>query len=248
MPFFYSPVFKMLKINSHNKVSSLGLTVLIRKLGLCLSFLLMLILPTYAFSEAPPELDFIGGYYEDGEYRCYSEPCFTIHRGTDAASARIRAFAAKDWQAKKGECQKSYTQVLAETSLIEIKYAKHEDCIFIVAGEWLDEYTGQKIDDIRVIALDHRVSPYEAHYWGAAFWTSDQRRELLSDPINLVPVSIEQIKLRKGQSPTQWMPDRKEYWCDYVVHRELVARKYQLRPPKDVRDFDQEIKKLYCKY
>lgn len=207
-----------------------------------------LVLSTNSFSDEAPELDFIGGYYEDGEYRCYSEPCFTIHRGTDAAVSRIRPFAPQDWQTKRGECQRSYTQVLADTSVKEVKYAKQDDCIFVVDGEWEDAYSGQKIDDIRVVALDHRVSPYEAHYWGAAYWAASDRIALLNDPLNLVPVSIEQIKSRKGRSPTEWMPERKEYWCDYIVHREIVVRKYQLRPSKEVRDFESEIKKLYCKY
>lgn len=219
-----------------------------KKLSFLFVYIFTMSLSTLASAEAPPDLDFIGGYYEDGEYRCYSEPCFTIHRGTDAAASRVRSFAPRDWQAKRGECQKSYTQVLAETSLTDIKYAKHEDCLFVVSGEWQDAYTGQKIDDIRVIALDHRISPYEAHYWGAAYWSSAQRFALLNDPINLVPVSIEQIKLRKGRSPTDWMPERKDYWCDFIVLREIVVRKYQLRPPKEIRDFDHEIKKLYCKY
>jgi hypothetical protein len=218
------------------------------KKGFFLFFILNVVFSSIVLAEAPPDLDFIGGYYEDGEYRCYSEPCFTIHQGTDAAASRVRAFAPKDWQARRGECQKSYTQVLADNSISEIKYAKHEDCVFVVSGEWQDAYTGQKIDDIRVIALDHRISPYEAHYWGAAFWAPAQRFDLLNDPSNLVPVSIEQIKLRKGRSPTEWMPERHDYWCDFIVHREIVIRKYQLRPPKEVRDFDQNIKNLYCKY
>jgi hypothetical protein len=218
------------------------------KKGFFLFFILNVGFSSIVLAEAPPDLDFIGGYYEEGEYRCYSEPCFTIHKGTDAAASRVRPFAPKDWQAKRGECQKSYTQVLADKSISEIKYAKHKDCIFVVSGEWQDTYTGQEIDDIRVIALDHRISPYEAHYWGAAFWTPVQRFDLLNDPSNLVPVSIEQIKLRKGRSPSEWMPERQGYWCDYIVHREIVIRKYQLRPSKDVRDFDQNIKKLYCKY
>lgn len=201
-----------------------------------------------ALAEEIPALDFIGGYYENGEYKCFSEPCFTIHKGTDAAASRVRPFSPREWQAPRGECQKSYTQVLADTSLVEIKYAVHEDCAFVVSGQWLDAYTGKTVDDIRVIALDHRVSPQEAHYWGAAYWSQAQRMELLNDPLNLVPVSIDQIKARKGRSPEEWMPEQKSYWCDYIVHREIVIRKYQLRPPKEVRDFDHNIKNLYCKY
>ena len=187
----------------------------------CLLLVLIpsLIFNTSAFAQDPPELDFIGGYYEDGEYRCFSEPCFTIHKGTDAAASRIRPFSPRDWQAKRGECQEMYTQVLAKNSLTEPTYAKHKDCAFVVSGSWQDAYTGKAIEDIKVIALDHRISPYEAHYWGAAYWSQSQRFALLNDPANLVPVSIEQIKLRKGKSPTDWMPERKEYWCDYIVHR-----------------------------
>lgn len=214
-------------------------------------FLLLLpyiLFSSIAIAEEPPELDFIGGYYEDGEYRCFSEPCFTIHRGTDAAAARIRPFVPRDWQARRGECQKAYTKILSNTSLTEAKHARHEGCTFVISGSWEDAYTGKAIDDISVIALDHRISPYEAHYWGAAYWSSAQRVALLNDPINLVPVSIDQIKSRKGKSPTDWMPERKEYWCDYVVHREIVVRKYKLRPSKDVRDYNEKIKQMYCKY
>lgn len=248
MSFFYSLRSKLLKPSRQHNESLLFPIFINKGFGASLLCLLIFILPFPVSAEAPPELDFIGGYYEGGEYRCYSEPCFTIHRGTDAAASRIRPFAPQNWQAKRGECQKSYTKVLAETSLSDIKYAKHEDCVFVVSGTWQDAYTGQTIDDIRVVALDHRISPYEAHYWGAAYWTPEQRFALLNDPMNLVPVSIEQIKHRKGRSPTDWMPERKDYWCDYIVHREIVVRKYQLRPSKEIRDFDHEIKKLYCKY
>ena len=250
MSFFYLLMSSLLKLSRQYNESPFVFVVTVKGLYVSLLSLSIIMFASPAFSEtaSEPELDFIGGYYEGGEYRCHSEPCFTIHRGTDAAASRIRPFVPQDWQARRGECQKSYTQVLAETSITDIKYAKHKGCLFVVSGEWQDAYTGKLIDDIRVVALDHRISPYEAHFWGAAYWTPEQRFALLNDPINLVPVSIEQIKLRKGKSPTDWMPDRKEYWCDYVVHREIVTRKYQLRPSKEVRDFDHEIKKLYCKY
>lgn len=216
--------------------------------------IMTLLVLSSAFLGAPavlaetPELDFIGGYYENGKYKCFSEPCFTIHKGTDAAASRVRAFVPAEWQAKRGECQKSYTQVLANASLTEIKYAVHEDCAFVVAGQWRDAYTGDSVDDIRDIALDHRISPKEAHFWGAAFWSAALRQEFMNDPINLVPVSIAQIRVRKGRSSNEWMPSLKSYWCDYVVLREIVIRKYQLRPPKEVRDFDHQIKTLYCKF
>jgi len=201
------------------------------------------------FAEPPENLDFIGGYYEDGQYHCYSEPCFTIHKGTEAAIAKIRPFNPREWANKRGNtCQKTYTQVLAETSQIEISYAKKNECVFVTNGQWLDPYTNKVVDGVRSIALDQRISLQEAHYYGGSGWPRSKRMAFKNDPMNLLPVSIEQKRDRNGRPGTQWMPQNKAYWCDYVVHREIVARQYDLRPPKHERDFNKEMKVLYCKY
>ncbi len=201
-----------------------------------------------AAAEPPPGLDFIGGYYENGEYRCYSEPCFTIHRGTEAAAERIRPFDRREWVPKKKSCLKAYTQVLADTSLVDISYAKKGDCLFVVKGSWVDPYDGSEIGEIRNLAIDQRVSYQEAHRYGAAVWDHKKRMELVNDPLNLVPVSIATKRERNGQKPSEWMPHKLEYWCDYIVHREIVIRKYELFLPKTEKEFHREIKRLYCKY
>jgi len=58
-----------------------------------LSLVCLLLINHYSFAETlPKELDFIGGGYVGGEYRCYAEPCFSLHKGKGAASARVRPF------------------------------------------------------------------------------------------------------------------------------------------------------------
>lgn len=199
-------------------------------------------------AEPPEGLDFIGGYYEKGEYKCYAEPCFTIHKGTEAAAAKDRPFSPRDWQPRTRSCQKAYTQALAKASTVDIRYAKKGDCVFVVEGEWLDPYTTEVITELGDIALDQLVSYREAHRYGGAYWSHAQRMELVSDSDNIVPVASMSKKARAGKSPTQWMPENKAYWCDYIVRREIIQRKYKLYLPREEREFQQEIKKLYCKY
>lgn len=211
--------------------------------------LLVSILSSHATLAEPPEgLDFIGGYYENGEYRCYSEPCFTIHKGTEAAAERIRPFNKREWIPKKKSCLKAYTQVLADSSLEEISYAKKGDCLFVVKGKWKDPYTSVEIEAIRNLAIDQRISYQEAHRYGAAIWNHKQRMELVNDPLNLVPVSISSKKKRQGKRASEWMPENKSYWCDYIVRRDMVIRKYKLFLPTVEREFHKKIKTLYCKF
>jgi hypothetical protein len=217
-------------------------------LSLFLFFLLALGYSASALSEPPADLDFIGGYYDKGEYKCFSEPCFTIHRGTEAAAERNRPFDHRDWVPRTRSCQKAFTKVLADTSVVPISYAKKGDCAFVVKGEWLNPYNGERITKMRDIALDQRVSYKEVHRYGGAYWSRVQRMALVNDPLNLVPVSRAQKKARDGKPPSQWMPEEKRYWCDYIVHREIIQRKYSLFLPRNEREEQERIKTLYCKY
>jgi hypothetical protein len=213
-----------------------------------LAGLLCACLALNAMAEPPEGIDFIGGYYENGEYKCYSEPCFTIHKGTEAAASRNRPFSKRDWIPRSRGCQKAYTKALAQASKVDIKYAKKGDCVFVVKGEWVDPYTLNSINDLRKIGLDQLVSYKEAHRYGAAYWSHTERMQLVNDADNIVPVSAESKKERDGRPPTEWMPENKDYWCDYIVKREIIQRKYNLYLPAEERAFKEEIKKLYCKY
>ncbi len=209
---------------------------------------LLLCLSLEAYAEPPEGLDFVGGYYEKGEYKCYQEPCFTIHKGTEAAAANNRPFSPRDWVPRTRGCQKSYTQALAKASTIDISYAKKGECLFVVKGEWLDPYSKEVISELRDIGLDQLVSYKEVHRYGGAYWSRIERMALVNDSENIVPVASKQKKARQGRPPTQWMPENKQYWCDYIVRREIIQRKYKLYLPRVEREFQQKIKMDYCKY
>jgi len=215
------------------------------------TYLLLVSLFSFA-EERPEELDFIGGGYVDGEYRCYSEPCFSLHKGKGAASANVRPFEVREWLPRRGDewsCQNAYTNMLEKTSLSKVSFFKSKNgCKLISAGEWLDIYTGKPIDGMKNLAVDQRISLKEAHLYGGAFWTRARRMAFAYHPMNLVQVSSAQKKIRDGRSASKWMPEDKSTWCDYIVYREIVSRHFKLIIPLAEKAQENKIKKLYCNY
>ena len=205
-----------------------------------------------SFASQSTKLDFIGGAYVNGEYRCYVEPCFSLHKGKGAASARIRPFEIREWLPRQGDqwaCQNAYTDLLEKASLSPVRFFKNKNgCKLIQSGEWLDTYTGKPIDGMTNIAVDQRISLKEAHLYGGAFWTRARRMAFANHPMNLVPVSAAQKKSRDGRSANEWMPEEKSSWCDYIVYREIVSRHFKLIVPLAEKLHGKEVKKLYCKY
>ena len=240
--------------NGSNVMEFTKLKFFLDKTLRCLLQVLSLLLINISFVSAEPvpeNIDFIGGYYKNGEYLCYSEPCFSIHRGKGAAAANVRPFEIREWLPRRGDewsCQQAYTEVLAKASQIKPSFFKKDECTLILNGKWLDTYTGDSIDGLRSIAVDQRISLKEAHHYGGAFWTRAQRMMFAYSPMNLIPVSASQKKARNGRSASVWMPEDKSTWCDYIIHRDIVARHFNLIIPMSEQLYGKEIKKLYCKY
>lgn len=198
----------------------------------------------------PPEgLDFIGGYYDKGEYKCYSEPCFSIHRGKAAAAdKRARPFYAREWAFRTQDCQKALTESLSRASKTPVRREERAGCSYVVEGEWVDLYSGGLITDVSQLSFDQLISYEEAHSYGASYWSKKQRLAFINDARNIVPVVPALKQVRAGRPPTQWMPEDKALWCDYIYRREIVRRSYNLHYPQYERDFEENLIKLYCKY
>ncbi len=198
----------------------------------------------------PPNVDFIGGYFEDGVYRCYAEPCFTIHRDSYPTINRI-PFRMRDWPHWldiDGNCQNEDLQTLYRESEVEPDYGEDDPCETIYSGLWKDPYTGATIEEAGLMAIDHRISLQEAHLYGATSWPRKKRALFANAPDNLIAVSAKAYQERAGRGTREWLPDNQKYWCDYVVHRERVARLFELHFPAEEQAVHKRIKQLYCKY
>ncbi len=215
-----------------------------------LSFLICLLAPLSYASEPPPNLDFIGGYFEGEIYRCYAEPCFTIHRESypEANNIVFNEYDWPHWLDLDDNCQNEHVQMLFNTSLTDTKHLGGDPCDTVIAGHWEDPYSGTTYYDAKELDVDHIISLREAHQYGASGWQRNKRALFANAPNNLIVVSAKLKAERQQRSASEWMPPNENYWCDYVVRREMVARQFKLYLPLKEQEFNKQIKTLYCKY
>lgn len=206
--------------------------------------------PGFAEQEVPEGLDFIGGYFENGEYKCFAEPCFSLHKQKYPGANNIK-FNAKSWPRWLDidrNCQTEDLQKIVEASAIEVAYADGDECSSVVQGEWTDIYSGEIISDADQITVDYFVSLEEAHLLGGFSWPRNKRALFANLPENLIVVSKQEKEDRAGRAANDWMPSDKTFWCDYIVNRELIFRKFKLKMNRIEDAFNKQIKQLYCKY
>lgn len=199
------------------------------------------------------KLDMIGGRIDNGKYRCYAEPCFSIVRNTKLTKANKKAvhFDLDDWQydtVSSEGCRITRTKVLTKASQIKPHIKQQGACKVVTSGKWLDVYSGNNIDSPNAVSIDHRISLTEAYRYGGAFWSNQTKVAFANDPDNLMTVSASKKKERASQPASQWLPDKDRYWCDYIVHRELIVQRYNLIFSYEEEEFNKKIKMSHCKY
>lgn len=194
--------------------------------------------------------DFFGGYFEDGKYKCLREPCFKIHAAWQR-KINTDPFRLKDWPHwadLDNNCQNEHEQMLAKTSLMPVVWEEGDKCGRVESGKWLIPYTGQEVDDINIMTMDHLISLFEAHDLGANRWPKTKRLEFSNTPMNLVPIDWPTKKLRNGRPSSMWMPPDQHYWCEYILQRERVARYFGLELMEADLIVGKEVKQQFCKY
>jgi hypothetical protein len=55
------------------------------------------------------------------------------------------------------------------------------------------------------------------------------KREFANDPINLLVVDDSTNQSKSDKAPHEWLPPRKEYWCEYGKQWTFVKEKYALK-------------------
>jgi hypothetical protein len=93
----------------------------------------------------------------------------------------------------------------------------------VLAGSWLDPYTGRRIDltDAKVpaqsqaVQIDHVVPLSEAWSSGAWAWAPDRRESFANDLAVLLAVDGPTNASKGDDDPAAWRP-RKGYQCEYA--------------------------------
>lgn len=90
----------------------------------------------------------------------------------------------------------------------------------ISGGQWFSVYDGVTTTNATSFDIDHLVPLKEAWDSGAKSWTAQRRQEYANDlrtAFALVAVSASSNRSKGDRDPAEWMPPRREYWCQYVI-------------------------------
>lgn len=100
------------------------------------------------------------------------------------------------------------------------------------SGRLTDPYTGRSLrfsaTGTSRVELDHVVPLGDAWRTGARALTPALRRELATDPLNLLAASASAVHAKGEQDADGWLPPRTGYRCAYVARQVAVKLKYHL--------------------
>ena len=104
----------------------------------------------------------------------------------------------------------------------------------VVAGEYDEPYTGvhkvfrerEEISD--GVQIDHIVALSDAWQKGAQYLNAEMRREIATDPLNLIAVDAAANQQKSDGDAATWLPANKAFRCQYVARQIAVKYKYGL--------------------
>lgn len=194
----------------------------------------------------PGGLDARGGHHQrsSGEYHCHRSPCREEHDRQRAAEADARAaqrafvrlYQREDWahwQDADGDCQDTRAELLIRSSRVPVSFRDARRCV-VDSGEWLDPYSGELIFQASELDIDHLVPLKHAHGHGADQWPQQDKARFANDPANLVAVRAALNRSKGAQSPDQWLPPQRQFWCEYGQRWQQIKHRYglQITPPE----------------
>ena len=123
---------------------------------------------------------------------------------------------------------------ILKRDLTSITYrAKTRNCV-VESGTLVDRYSGETINFVKgnissmEVQIDHVVALSNAWQTGAFKLTTDQRKALSNDPLNLFAVKG-RLNSQKGDGDAAtWLPPLKSFRCSYVAQQIAVKAKYSL--------------------
>jgi len=161
---------------------------------------------------------------------CAVEKRVTPQQESITAPAPVSPYNRKDWPHwidADGDCQNTRQEMLIASSRVPVKFKNSRHCT-VVSGEWFGVYTGKTFTKASDVDVDHIVPLAHAHRHGADQWTRAQRRTFANDFENLVVVDDAANQSKSDQAPHEWLPPRKEYWCEYGRRWTRIKEKYRL--------------------
>lgn len=207
--------------------------------------LALLLLPLSLLAH-PGGIDHQGGHVQrsTGEYHCHSSECKQAHarqrQAEQEARDNARSFSTlydrdlwPHWIDADRDCQDTRAEVLIQHSQIPVTFSDARHCT-VLRGRWFDPYTNATFTSARSLDIDHLIPLRHAHGHGGDQWSEARRREFANDPENLLAVSASANRSKGASSPDEWLPDNKDFWCEYGRRWQALKQRYELMitPPE----------------
>ncbi|GAA3075115.1 HNH endonuclease family protein [Streptosporangium carneum] len=110
------------------------------------------------------------------------------------------------------------------------KNVRQDDECKAVSGTWKSAYDGKGLTAASKVDIDHMVPLANAWRSGADTWSTQKRRAFANDLTRpqLIAVSAASNRSKGDQSPDQWKPPSRTYWCTYARAWVQVKQHYAL--------------------
>ncbi len=113
-----------------------------------------------------------------------------------------------------------------------VNVALNEKCQ-VVTGLLHDPYTGKDIQFQRgstsdAVQIDHVVALGDTWQTGAQQLTSQLRKQLANDPLELLAVDGPANQQKSDGDAATWLPPNKAFRCQYVARQIAIKKKYNL--------------------
>ena len=202
-----------------------------------ISLILALFISLPAFGHSGGQ-DKNGGHFDrkTNTYHCHSQRCKAQQKASQQAHEQAEKGSFSNLYNRKswphwididGDCQNTRHELLIASSETPVKFKKGKTCT-VQSGQWYGVYTGKTFTLASDLDIDHVVPLAHAHRNGAANWTRNQKKAFANDPINLLVVDDSTNQSKSDKGPSEWMPPRQEYWCEYAEKWNAVKLKYKL--------------------
>lgn len=133
----------------------------------------------------------------------------------------------RHWVDDDRDCLNTRYEVLARDSRVTPTITGCK----VVAGTWLDPFSGETWTDPTKLHIDHFVPLAAAYDAGGLFWSKDRKRDYANDldrPSHLV-ATLGKYNMSKGKrGPEEWVPPNPDLWCAYAQNWINVKASYDL--------------------
>lgn len=124
-----------------------------------------------------------------------------------------------------------------------------EEACEISGGTWVDPYTGETFTNPSDLDIDHMIALGYAARAGGYEWDSDKKMDYansLTYEYHLIAVSASANRSKSDRGPSEWIPEREAFHCQYGVAWTVISNQWGLSLAQADKDAIQSLLKK-CK-